>query len=119
VREAMPKSTVERLRVIFSSFGDVTEGTHSGALAFKTNGKLFATYREKTDEIVFGLEPDHLDALLANEPAYKKYPRAPAAVIRGADVDDWNALRGYLRESYGLVAKKRVAKKPTKRGRRA
>ena len=109
-------TTLARLRKIFAKLADVTEGTHSGAIAFKTGGKLFATYREKTDEIVFGLEPDHLDALLANEPTYKKYPRAPAAVVRGADVPDWAALTDYLRESYSLVAK---PKKPTKRARRA
>ncbi len=71
---------------------------------------------------MFGLEPDHLDALLANDARFQKYPRAPAAVIRGADVRDWGELADYLRESYALVAaakSKRSGRARPKPGRRA
>lgn len=112
----MPRATTSdpvlaKLRKIFASLPDVTEGAHAGAIAFKAGGALFASYRATGNaEIVFALEPDHMDALLANDPRFKRYPRAPAVVVRGSDIVDWREMSEFLHESYRLVASKRTPK---------
>jgi predicted DNA-binding protein (MmcQ/YjbR family) len=118
-------NVLAKLRKIVSSLPDVTEGAHAGAIAFKAGGAMFATYRATRDdaEIVFALEPDHMDALLATDPRFERYARAPALVIRASSIDDWKLLADLLRESYELVAAKRkpkakAAKAPRRSGRR-
>jgi hypothetical protein len=101
-----------KLRKICSSLPKVTEGAHFGAIAFNSHGAMFATYRASGGdaEIVVGLEPDHMDALLAVDPRFKRYSRAPAVVIRGSDIDDWLQMTALLHESCQLVATKRKPK---------
>ena len=105
-------AVLTKLRKIFASLPDVTEGAHFGAIAFKAGGKLFASCRLAGDdvEIVFALEPDHMDALLATDPRFKRYARAPAIVIRGSDVGDWRAMGDLLHASHKLVAAQRAPK---------
>ena len=110
-------SVLTKLRAITSKLPDVTEGAHHGAIAFKARGALFASYRASDDEIVIGLEPDHMDALVAADPRFKRYPRAPAVVIRGSEVADWRHMSDLVHESYRLVASKKKSPKPRKRKR--
>lgn len=107
-------NVLAKLRKICASLPGVTEGAHAGAVAFKSGNAMFATCRivGNDTEIVFALEPDHMDALLEADPRFKRYARARAIVIRGSDVADWRQLADFLHESYELGAKsrKRVAK---------
>lgn len=105
-------SVLTKLRRICSSLPDVTEGAHVDAIAFKARGAMFATYRPvgADSEIVFALEPDHMDALIAEDARFKRYSRARAVVIRGSDVRDWTQMSDFLHESHKLVATKRAAK---------
>ena len=121
----MPASTTSsavlaKLRKICSSLSNVTEGAHAGAIAFKSGSAMFATYRVVGDdsEIVFALEPDHMDALLAADPRFKRYSRARAVVIRSSDVRDWAQLADFLHESYKLVAMKSTKSKAQRGARR-
>jgi predicted DNA-binding protein (MmcQ/YjbR family) len=100
-------SALDRMRAICLALPNTTEGSHFGAVAFKVGTKLFATYHGGTDEhIVFGLEPDHADALVQNDARFTRYARDPNALeIRVARITDWRELRGLLEESYALRAK--------------
>ena len=98
------KQTAATLRKICLSFPDTTEGVHAGALAFKVKTKMFATYREADDELVFAVPPKRAAAVLEDE-RFTAYPRAKGAIrVRVADIDDWDELTSLLLESYDLVA---------------
>ena len=107
-----PNAVLTKLRKICASLPDFTEGAHSKAIAFKTGDAMFATYRAVGDdsEIVFALEPDHIDAVVDSDPRFKRYPRAPALVIRGSDIDDWGQMTDFLHESCKLAAAMRKPK---------
>jgi hypothetical protein len=106
------------MREICLSLPDTREGDHFGETAFYVKNKLFATCGDKHGicEIIFGLEPDHAEALVKNDPRFKPYPRDKRAVVlEAAKVKSWNELRPLLLESYELrkprTAQKKVAKK--------
>src|SRR6185503_20278061 len=96
----------EKLRAFCLGLPDTSESSHFGSAAFKVGKKLFATCNGK--QIVLGLEPDHADALIANDPRWTRYARDPnAVVIRTADVTDWDEIADLLRASYDLAGKKK------------
>jgi predicted DNA-binding protein (MmcQ/YjbR family) len=113
----------EKLREFCLGLPDTSESSHFGSAAFKVGKKLFATCNG--EQIVLGLEPDHADALLANDPRWTRYARDPnAVVIRTADVTDWDEIADLLRASYALAQKpkaqpnQRPKAKPKKRSPR-
>src|SRR5690348_195430 len=111
-------NVLAKVRKICAALPGTTEGAHHDAIAFKAHGKLFATYREQGSLLVFGLQPDHLDALVASDPRFERYPRAKGAVqVDCTKVSDWGQLRDFLAESHGMVAKP-VAQKTTRKSRR-
>ena len=105
-------SALAKIRKICAALPDTTEGAHHDATGFKAGGKLFATYREQGSLLVFGLLPDHLDALVDSDSRFERYPRAKGAVqVDCSKVTDWGQIRDFLEESHGMVAKPGVKKK--------
>jgi hypothetical protein len=99
-----------KVRAICAELPDTSEGTHHDKVAFKVGKRLFATFRDEGDdaEIALGLEPDHADLLLENDPRFTRYPRAPNAVVfRVSRVRDWRQIRALLAESHALAAPKK------------
>jgi predicted DNA-binding protein (MmcQ/YjbR family) len=108
----------EKLREFCLGLPDTSESSHFGSAAFKVGKKLFATCNGA--QIVLGLEPDHADALIANDPRWTRYARDPnALVIKTADVTDWEEIADLLRASYDLALRKtrKRATTPRKPGR--
>jgi hypothetical protein len=119
MRKKFPgSSALAKMRAACASLAsDVTEGNHFGGVAFKAGGRMFATYKEvdADAQIVFALEPDHVEALLGADPRFERYTRAPNCVlVHASDVTDWRELGRLLAESLHLSA---VQKKPKKRAR--
>lgn len=109
------EEALEKMREICLSFPDTREGDHFGDRAFYVKDKLFASCGEKHGvcEIVFGLEPDHAAALIANDARFKPYPRDKRGVVLdAAKVKSWSELKTLIRESYEL-------RKPSKAPRKA
>jgi len=97
-------TVAEKLRAFCLGLPDTSESSHFGSAAFKVGKKLFATCNG--EQIVLGLEPDHADALIANDPRWTRYARDPnAVVIHIADVTDWDEIADLLRASYDLASK--------------
>ena len=124
---ATAEEALRKMREICLSFPGASEGDHFGSTAFYVKGKLFATCGEKQGvcEIVFGLEPEHAELLVANDARFTPYPRdSRGVVIDVAQVRNWSELRALLSESYDLrkpaSAPRKAAKKsaPRKRPRR-
>jgi predicted DNA-binding protein (MmcQ/YjbR family) len=117
-RRMAKDSALAKMRKICAALPGTTEGKHHDAIAFKAGTKLYATFRELGDDslIVFGLHPDHLDALVASDPRFDRYPRAKGAVqVRSSQITDWRLIRDLLEESHGMVARpvtKKLARKP-------
>ncbi len=123
---ATAKEALEKMREICLSLPDTTEGDHFGEAAFYVKGKLFATCGEKHGvcEIIFGLEPDHAAALVANDPRFKPYPRDKRAVVLDATkVKSWSEIKTFINESYELrkpsKAPRKTARKPSRAKRPA
>jgi hypothetical protein len=114
------KAVLAKMRKLCSSLPDAHEGSHSDAIAFKADGGMFATYRDKGDdcEVVFGLEPEHASSLIESNRGFERYPRAAHAVlVRGSDIEDWREMRQLVLESYRLTARKggtRRKRKPSR-----
>lgn len=107
----------EKLRELCLGLPDTSESSHFGSAAFKVGKKLFATCNG--EQIVLGLEPDHADALLANDPRWTRYARDPnAVVIRTADITDWDEIADLLRASYALAQKPKAQKPKAKPNQR-
>jgi predicted DNA-binding protein (MmcQ/YjbR family) len=116
---ATAEEALEKMREICLSLPDTTEGDHFGETAFYVKGKLFATCGAKHGvcEIVFGLEPDHAAALVANDPRFKPYPRDKRGVIlEAAKVKSWSEVQTLIRESYEL---RKPSKAPRKTARKS
>jgi hypothetical protein len=107
---ATKAAALKKLREICSDLPAFSEGSHSGAIAFKSGKQMFASWRETaTDaELVLALEPDHAATLLARDPRFSEYTRAPNCVrIHASDIDDWTEVRALLRESQALATRKK------------
>ena len=116
-KRTSPVSVLTELRAICSSLPSPAEGAHFGGIAFKSGGRMFATYRVVDDDchVVFGLEPDHADALLATDERFTRYPRAAhTVVVQGSRITDFGELRALVVESYRLATAgaKRSTTKP-------
>jgi predicted DNA-binding protein (MmcQ/YjbR family) len=109
---------LEKMREICLALPDTREGDHFGSKAFYVNKKLFATCGEKHGacEITFGLEPDHAEALVKNDPRFKPYPRDKRGVVlEAAKVKSWSEIKALILESYALRRPAKAQKKPGKK----
>jgi hypothetical protein len=99
-----------RVRAICTKLPGVTESPHHGRIAFKANGKLFAT----AGAGIVALAPDaeRREALLASGIA-APYPRDKRAIeIDVTGKVDWKLIEQCVFDSYASVAE---TKKPPKR----
>lgn len=127
----MPKKTDAQalawMRDVCLALPDASEGIHYGEIVFKVGKAMFASCGAKKGarEIVFRIAPEATEALLASDTRFTRYPFEKSALrIKASDVDDWNALRDNVEESYRReapaktpaatkpAAKKPAAKKP-------
>jgi predicted DNA-binding protein (MmcQ/YjbR family) len=106
----MPKRTdaqaLKWMREVCLAFPDTSEGLHYGEIVFKVGKEMFASCGDKRGPrtIVFQIDPKRTAALLARDPRYQRYPYEKSGVwIKAGDVQDWDAMRGYLEESYQLA----------------
>jgi predicted DNA-binding protein (MmcQ/YjbR family) len=112
---ATAEAALKKMREICLSLPDAREGAHFGETAFYVKSKLFATCGDKhgTFEITFGLEPDHAEALVANDPRFKPYPRdRRGVVLDAAKVKNWSEIKALILESYDLQKPRKAQKKP-------
>jgi predicted DNA-binding protein (MmcQ/YjbR family) len=119
---ATATEALKKMREICLAFPETSEGGHGGKVAFYVKGKLFATVGEEQGaySIAFGLEPDHAEALVANDTRFKPYPRDRRAVVLDvAHVKRWSEIAKFLRESYELRNPRKPEEKPAKRARAA
>ncbi len=115
---ATAEEALEKMREICLSLPDTREGDHFGETAFYVKGKLFATCGEKHGvcEIIFGLEPDHAAALVANDSRFKPYPRDKRAVVlEAAKVKSWSEIKTLIHESYELRKPSKAPRKTAKK----
>ena len=101
------------MREVCLAYPDATEGVHYGEIVFKSAGKMFASCGDKRGPtmIVLGLAPGHGKDVLAQNPAWKRYPYEKSGImIAAADVDDWDELRSFVDESYRRYAAPATAK---------
>jgi predicted DNA-binding protein (MmcQ/YjbR family) len=115
---ATADEALEKVREICLSFPGTREGDHFGDTAFYVKGKLFATCGGKHGacEIVFGLEPEHAELLVANDARFTPYPRdRRGVVIDASKVKNWSELRALLSESYELRKPATAPRKPAKK----
>jgi predicted DNA-binding protein (MmcQ/YjbR family) len=118
---ATAEEALEQMREICLSFPDTREGAHFGETAFYVKDKLFATCGEKHGvcEIIFGLEPDHAAALVANDPRFKPYARDKRAVVLdAAKVKSWSEVETLIRESYELRKPSKAQRKTARKSPR-
>jgi hypothetical protein len=106
---------LSKMRAICKALPDVTEGAHFGDVMFKVRKKPFAS--AGADGIVVALEPDHVDAMIASDPAvFSRYPRAKNALqIDTSKVTKWNVVTDLVHESYRLVANPKAKQPPAKK----
>ena len=122
---AMPKKTDAQalawMRDVCLALPDTSEGNHYGEIVFKVGKAMFASCGAKNGarEIVFRIAPDATEALLASDSRFTRYPFEKSALrIKASDVDDWNALREHVEESYRREASPPAsAKKPAAKKR--
>lgn len=102
---ATAQTALKKMRELCLSLPDTTEGDHFGETAFFVKKKLFASLGDKHGvlEITFGLEPEHAEALVKNDPRFRPYPRdRRGVVVNVADIESWSELAPLLRQSYEL-----------------
>jgi predicted DNA-binding protein (MmcQ/YjbR family) len=110
------------MRAVCLAYPDATEGVHYGEIVFKSAGKMFASCGDKHGPtmIVLGLAPDHTKDVLAQNPAWKRYPYEKSGImIAAGDVDDWDQLRAFIDESWRKYASTAPAKKAAKVAKKA
>ncbi|MFZ5477398.1 MAG: MmcQ/YjbR family DNA-binding protein [Myxococcota bacterium] len=93
-----------QMRALCLSLPDTTERSHFGDAAFYVKGRMFASCGTKSGswEVVFGLEPARLAALLRQDPRFAPYPRDERAVVVDVAGVTIQELEPLLRESYEL-----------------
>ena len=115
---ATAAEALERMREICLSFPGTREGRHFGDTAFYVKGRLFATCGGKHGacEIVFGLEPERAERLVATDARFRPYPRdRRGVVVDAAQVKSWSGLRALLSESYELCRPGAPPRKPARK----
>ena len=112
---ATPEQALTKMREICLTLPDATEGRHFQDIAFNVKGKLFATCGDSDGvwRIIFGLAPDHAEALTASDARFQRYPRDRRGVmLEPKNIKSWEEVRQFITESYRLVTQKvRPAKK--------
>jgi len=102
-----------QMRALCLSLPDTTERPHFGDAAFYVKGHMFASCGTKSGgwEVVFGLEPARVAAVLQQDPRFKPYPRDRRGIA--VDVADGTIeeLEPLLRESYEFVRAKARARR--------
>jgi hypothetical protein len=108
------EGALERIRKL--AFPEYEEGRHSGAIAFKSRGRMFGTLRAigRDGQIVVGLEPEHAAALIDRDPRFEPYPRAAHTVCLRVSQFVWSEIEPLVRESEALAT---APKARAKRGR--
>jgi predicted DNA-binding protein (MmcQ/YjbR family) len=120
----MPRKTdaqaLKWVRDVCLKLPDASEGFHYGELVFKAQGRLFASCGAKRGPrmIVFRIDAKKTAVLLEQDDRFRRYAFEKSALqVAAGDVEDWEAMRGYLEESYRLSvaeAKKKTKRKPSK-----
>ena len=109
------KSTYEKVREICLSLPETKETITWGQPHFRVGEKIFAGYGDEKGKATIGfkLEMEHADLLVRED---DRFERAPYVGHKGwvsmdaARVGDWNELRDLIRESYRLIAPKKLVK---------
>ena len=69
--------------------------------------------------IVFRIDPERTEQLLASDSRFQRYPFEKSALsIEASDVDDWDQLRTFVEESYRREAEPSTAKAARPRARK-
>jgi len=116
----MPKTdrALTQLRRICLALPDTKETITWGQPHFRVGEKIFAGYGEERDWVAIGfkLTMEHADLAVRDS----RFRRAPYVGHKGwvsldaSRITDWGEVRGYIRESYELIApKKSLAKLKT------
>jgi hypothetical protein len=110
------EATLEKIREL--AFPEYEEGRHSGAIAFKSRGRMFGTLRAVgiDGQIVVGLEPEHAATLIDRDPRFQPYPRAAHTVSLRVSQFKWSEIEPLVRESEAIAT---AQKTRAKRGRRS
>ena len=111
----MNQNVLKRIRKICLSLPDTKETITWGEPHFRVGDKIFVGYGNErgTSAITFKLAMDHAAAVIAN-PNFR-----PAAYVGhkgwvsmdAASISDWDRVRGFILESYRLIAPKRTLAK--------
>ena len=118
--ELKPKagSVLKRMREICLALPDTKETLTWGEPHFRVGDKIFAGCGDEHGQTVIGfkLEMDHADAVIQEDPRFR---RAPYVGHKGwvsmdaSRVKDWSEVRPLILESYRLIApNKSLAKLP-------
>jgi predicted DNA-binding protein (MmcQ/YjbR family) len=109
------RSVLDQMRAICLALPDTKETLTWGQPHFRVGEKIFAGCGEEKGRAVIGfkLDMDHADAIIQDP----RFWRAPYVGHKGwvsmdaSGVDDWNAVRPLVLESYRLIAPKRTVAK--------
>jgi predicted DNA-binding protein (MmcQ/YjbR family) len=103
------------MRKLGAGLPEYSEGSHSGAVAFKSRGRMFATLRAVSGgdaQIVVGLEPEHATLLIEKDPRFERYPRAPHTVSLRVSLFKWSEVEPLVRESHALATAPKRPRRP-------
>jgi hypothetical protein len=115
------EAAMKKVREACAEIPGYTEGAHFGDVSLKSKGKMFASVTDTGEdaEILFGLEPDHYELLLASDPRFTAFERyAYCLQIRASQVKDWGELKALLLESWHRETAGRKARKARARTRK-
>lgn len=106
---------LERVREICLALPGAHETLTWGEPHFRVGEKIFAGCGGEKGVVALGfkLEKEHARALIARDPRFRPAPYVGKhgwVSIDAHDVDDWDAVRAFLEESYRLIAPKRASK---------
>jgi hypothetical protein len=99
-------AVLTRMRRFGAALPEYSEGSHSGAVAFKSSGRMFGTLRavgEGDGQLVVGLEPEHATMLIDGDARFERYPRAPHTVVLRVSRFEWKEIEPLVRESHALA----------------
>lgn len=111
---------LERMREICLALPGAHETITWGEPHFRVGDKIFAGCGGEKGVVALGfkLEKEHARALIARDPRYRPAPYVGKhgwVSVDAHDVDDWEAVRAFVEESFRLIAPKRASKALAKR----
>jgi predicted DNA-binding protein (MmcQ/YjbR family) len=101
------QTALRRMREVCLSLPGTVEAEHFGEVCFRVGKRIFASCGEKDGvcRLVFQLEAEHADRLVASDRRFEPYARQKHCVWMDADdVEDWEEVRALVLESYRLNA---------------